>query len=137
MYWYVYMFLYCTFWRCNFPLCLQLMKMVVANGLPFRVVNNNLFRTFVKEVQKFKGDYTPPSDFPLRTTLLEKTYNLVADDLQVYLTYVYLKPSVDNFVSGPIGELPLTSAKDLLQPGAGWLDRHPGAAHSKHAMPES
>ena len=64
---------------------MQVMKMVVSSGLPFRFVNNSYFRRFVKEVQRYKAEYTPPSDFPLRTTLLDKTYEQVAADLQVLL----------------------------------------------------
>ena len=108
---------------------MQVMKMVVSSGLPFRFVNNSYFRRFVKEVQRYKAEYTPPSDFPLRTTLLDKTYEQVAADLQVLLPlsiFIIFPFLTCTYII--IGELPVTSATvaDPLQPDSRWVDRYPG-----------
>ncbi len=48
------------------------------------MVKDRNFKEFVRLVQKCKGKYTLPSDFPLRTTILDKGYTLVRE--QVYVS---------------------------------------------------
>lgn len=51
-------------------------------GIPFNVINNQHFRQALQDIAKFGPGYTPPSDFCLRTSLLNKAVKQVKADIQ-------------------------------------------------------
>lgn len=52
-------------------------RMCYSTGVSFNVVNNKHFREICKKIGEFGSSYQVQSDYPLRTTLLEKEYTKV------------------------------------------------------------
>ena len=51
-------------------------------GIPFNVINNYYFKQALSEVAKFGPGYSPPFEFNLRTSLLEKEVRKVSADVK-------------------------------------------------------
>ena len=51
-------------------------------GIPFNVINNHYFKQALSEVAKFVPGYSSPSEFNLRTSLLEKEVSKVRADVK-------------------------------------------------------
>ncbi len=66
-----------------FECLMQLLLTFVKNGIPFNVITDKHFRDFISLLQQFKGEYVPPSDYPLRTTLLQKGYDVIKASVDV------------------------------------------------------
>ena len=49
-------------------------RMCYSTGVSFNIVNNKHFREMCLKIGQFGASYQVPSDFPIRTTLLDKEY---------------------------------------------------------------
>lgn len=52
-------------------------RMCYSTGVSFNVVNNKHFREMCKKIGDYGPSYQVPSDYPIRTTLLEQEYSKV------------------------------------------------------------
>jgi Protein of unknown function (DUF 659)/hAT family C-terminal dimerisation region len=52
-------------------------RMCYSTGVSFNVVNNKHFREMCQKIGEYGPSYQVPSDYPIRTTLLEKEYSKV------------------------------------------------------------
>ena len=67
-------------------------RMMYSTGISFNVVNNKHFREMCSQIGKYGPAYKPPSDHPIRTTLLDKEYAKVQNRVQTSIfTYLNLK----------------------------------------------
>jgi len=52
-------------------------RMCYSTGASFNIVNNLYFKQMCKKIGEYGSSYTPPTDYPIRTTLLDKEYQAV------------------------------------------------------------
>ena len=53
-------------------------RMCYSTGVSFRIVNNKHFKEMCRKIGQYGPSYQVPTDFPIRTTLLEKEYSAVS-----------------------------------------------------------